>query len=108
MNPQPPETRTAGRNADDYLQAARAAREAGQTTEARALLETAAQHFPNSAALRHDLARIAEATRDWTGAEHHWRAFLTLADMWWAFTSLANALREQGRFQDADEQPLSQ
>jgi tetratricopeptide (TPR) repeat protein len=102
MNPQPPETRTTGRNADDYLQAARAAREAGQIAEARAQLETAAQHFPNSAAIRHDLARIVEAARDWTGAEHHWRVFLTLADRWWAFTSLANALREQGRLQDAD------
>jgi Tfp pilus assembly protein PilF len=76
MNPQPTETRTTGRNADDYLQAARAAREAGQITEARAMLETAAQHFPDSMAVRHDLARIAEATRDWTGAEHQWRAFL--------------------------------
>jgi tetratricopeptide (TPR) repeat protein len=106
MNPQPSdrpqseaEPADASGNVDDWL---RTAREAGRTTGARALLEQAAQRFPHSAAVIHDLARIAEAMRDWPAAEQYWRTFLTLADMWWAFAGLANVLREQGRHQDAD------
>ena len=92
-----------GRDAGDWLRTARAAREAGRLAEACVLLEKAAQRFPDSAAVMHDLARIAEATLDWREAERHWRGFLALAThLWWAHTGLANALREQGRLRDAD------
>ena len=100
--PPPPETNpepiiTPSRHPDDWLRAAREARETGRSVEARRLLDQAATHFPNSPAVLHDLARICEATHDWPAAERHWRAFLALAShMWWAHTSLANALREQG------------
>jgi tetratricopeptide (TPR) repeat protein len=88
---------------DDWLQAAREARDAGHIIEARSLLERAAQRFPGSAGVTHDLARVAEAMRDWPAAEQHWRTFLTRAThLWWAYTSLANVLREQGRLQEAN------
>jgi tetratricopeptide (TPR) repeat protein len=92
-----------GPNPDDWLRTAREAREAGRVPEARRLLDTAARRFPDSPDVRHDAARIAETMRDWPAAEPHWRAFLGLAThLWWAYTSLANVLREQGRRQEAD------
>ena len=93
----------ASRTVEDWLRIAREAREAGRVAEAGAVLDKAARRFPDSAAVMHDLARVSEAMRDWHSAERHWHGFLALApDLWWAYTSLANALREQGRAQEAD------
>jgi tetratricopeptide (TPR) repeat protein len=88
---------------DDWLARATAARERGNTDEARALLESAAQLFPQAVVPKHELARMAEAGRDWPEAERWWREFAAIApDIWWGPTQIANTLRLQERFADAD------
>jgi tetratricopeptide (TPR) repeat protein len=54
---------------NDRLLAAREARETGHTAAALAMLLSAAQHFPEAPAVRHDLARLAEDEGDWPEAE---------------------------------------
>ena len=81
----------------------RALRELRRYQEARALLEASAIRFPSMSAPLHDLARLAETMRDWTGAERWWREFLTLEpSAWWGYTGLASALHEQDRAPEAD------
>ena len=95
-------------DANHWLAVAREHREAGRAHEGKAVLEAAAQHFPNEAAVHRDLAQMAEASRDWPVAERSWRAFVAIhPGLWWGHTGLANALREQGREADA-EAALSQ
>ncbi len=86
-----------------WQQAAQQAREAGQADQSRALLTAAAQRFPDSAILRHDLARLAEADRNWAEAERCWRDFAALSPtVWWGATQIAHMLRHQGRIDSAD------
>jgi tetratricopeptide (TPR) repeat protein len=88
---------------DGLLGLATAAREQGRIEEAEQNLRQGVERYPHMADFAHDLARLAEGRRDWAAAERHWRAFLALAPhLWWAHTSLANALREQGRPADAE------
>jgi len=86
-----------------WQQAALQARESGQTEQAWALLAAAAQRFPDAAAVRHDLGRLAEADRNWTEAERCWRDFAALSPtVWWGATQIAHMLRHQGRIDAAD------
>jgi tetratricopeptide (TPR) repeat protein len=49
----------------------------------------------------HDLGRLAEARRDWTGAEQVWRSLIALdGGPSWAHIGLADALHNQRRFAD--------
>jgi tetratricopeptide (TPR) repeat protein len=86
-----------------WLQRAREKREAGQTTEARDVLETAALRFPEAAAVHQELARMAEAGRDWAAAEQSWHRVAALnANDSWVIGQLAHLMRLQGRLADAD------
>jgi tetratricopeptide (TPR) repeat protein len=59
--------------------------------------------FPLDIRVRHDLARLEEAERNWPGAERAWRAFGALNPVvWWGHTQLAQALLGQGRVAEAD------
>jgi tetratricopeptide (TPR) repeat protein len=85
------------------LRQAREEREAGRVNEARAILESAALRFPEAAPVRHDLARLAEAGRDWVAAERWWRSFAALRPAeGWVIPPLAHAIRLQGRFAEAE------
>ena len=78
-------------------------RQAGRAEEGEQLLLVAAARFPDLASPRHDLARLAENRRDWLEAERRWREFLAIdPGPWWAHAGLSNALREQGRREEAD------
>lgn len=88
---------------NDWLRNAREARSAGRTAEAQSILETAARHFPEAPSVRHDLARLAEAGRDWAEAERRWREFSALSvTESWVNTHLAHLIRLQGRLADAE------
>ncbi len=92
-----------------YSGSATALREMERFQEAEEILTQAVARFPDLQLPRHDLARIAERRRDWGTAERWWREFLSLGSgPWWAHTSLATALREQGRVDDADSVLLIQ
>jgi tetratricopeptide (TPR) repeat protein len=85
-----------------WLRIAHQARLAGRMSEALTLLQAASQRFPNEATVLHDLARLAEAGRDWVRAEGFWRMFAVLRPTaWWGVTQVAHALRQQGRVEDA-------
>ena len=89
---------------EGYSGQARALREQGQPDQARDVLEYAVERFPTSPGPLHDLARLAEHTRDWPDAERWWRAFLAIDPApWWAHAGLANALREQQRIDQAED-----
>jgi tetratricopeptide (TPR) repeat protein len=86
-----------------YMGEAAALRELGRDAELHAFLLETQQRFPTEAAPLHDLARLAERRREWAEAERCWRGVLALDDRaWWAHTSLADALREQDRADEAD------
>jgi tetratricopeptide (TPR) repeat protein len=86
-----------------WWQEAIALREAGQASEAQALLLAGARRFPHDSSFPHDLARLAEGRSDWPEAERWWRAFLGLhPNLWWAHTGLAQALTQQDRLDDAE------
>jgi tetratricopeptide (TPR) repeat protein len=86
-----------------YAGAAEALRALDRIEESRAVLRDAAAHLPNEAAPFHDLGRLAELSNDWLEAERCWRAFLARDDRpFWAHMSLAAALREQGRLDEAE------
>jgi tetratricopeptide (TPR) repeat protein len=88
---------------NDWLRRAREARSVGRTAEAQSILETAARHFPEAPLVRHDLARLAEAGRDWAGAEQRWREYAALSvTELWVNSHLAHLLRLQGRLADAE------
>ncbi|HEY4041920.1 MAG TPA: tetratricopeptide repeat protein, partial [Rhodopila sp.] len=93
----------AGGDVGRWLQAAQAARHAGQPEQARTMLTDAARRFPDNAPVRHDLARAAEAVGDWQAAEGAWHAFAVLRPaVWWGPANAALALRRQGRMQQAE------
>jgi tetratricopeptide (TPR) repeat protein len=51
----------------------------------------------------HDLGRQAEQRRDWNEAARIWRRFIAFdPNKWWSYTALANALREQRLWEEAD------
>jgi tetratricopeptide (TPR) repeat protein len=86
-----------------WLRTARNEQEAGRTKEARLLLEAAAERFPEAASVPHDLARLAEARRDWPEAERCWRIFSILSPtVWWGAAQLSQALRRQERIGEAE------
>jgi predicted Zn-dependent protease len=88
---------------NDTLRAAGELREGGRAAEARTMLEAAAERFPEAAAVRHDLAKLAEAEKDWAEAERQWRAFAALSPtVWWGVGQIAHLLRLQGRLADAE------
>lgn len=88
---------------NDWLRRAHDARNAGRTAEAHSILDAAAGRFPEASSVRHDLARLAEAGRDWAEAERWWREYLALrATESWVNTHLAHLLRLQGRAADAE------
>jgi tetratricopeptide (TPR) repeat protein len=79
-----------------------ALREQGRADEAVAVLVGAAARFPHEAAPWQELARLAAILAHWSEAEACWRRSIALDDRhWWAHTSLAVALREQGRADEA-------
>jgi|GEM_PF-1618575 len=85
-----------------YLGGARALRETGDLDEAAALLR-GSDRFAGHAAVLHDLGRVAEAREDWLEAETCWRqSIATDPNPWWAYTGLANALRRQERWEEAE------
>jgi tetratricopeptide (TPR) repeat protein len=87
-----------------WREAAQCLRELGRLDDAEALLADAVERFPSGLGCLHDLARIFEVRRDWPEAERCWRAFLVLNDgPWWAHTALAAALKEQGRWTEAEQ-----
>jgi tetratricopeptide (TPR) repeat protein len=89
---------------DGYSGRARALRQQGDLEAAKDVLTDAAERFPTHSLLLHDLARLAEAQRDWSDAEQSWRRFLLRdPNPWWAYTGLATALREQQRIAEAEE-----
>ena len=58
--------------------------------------------FPGELGPWHDLGRAAERRSDWSEAEWCWRCILEISEnVVWAHTSLAIALREQGRTEEA-------
>lgn len=82
---------------------AAALRHLGQTDEATALLQDAADRFPDEAGVPFEQAQIAEAACDWAEAERCWRRFIARnSGLWWAYTRLATALRHQGSADDAE------
>lgn len=86
-----------------WLRTAAQARQDGRPADARALLEAVAEQFPQGSGVRRDLARLLEAGRDWSAAEHCWRAYVALEpSAWWGSVDLAHALREQGRLDEAE------
>src|ERR1700722_17856507 len=88
---------------EGYGLASRALRELGRLDDAMALLIDAAEQFPQHVDRFHDLARLAEARRDWVAAELFWCDFISINPRpWWAYTSLASALHEQGRVDEAE------
>jgi hypothetical protein len=58
-----------GSELNDTLRAAAELREGGRVAEARIMLEAAAERFPKAAAVPHDLAKLAEAEKNWAKAE---------------------------------------
>jgi tetratricopeptide (TPR) repeat protein len=90
-------------NLPSMLSSAATLRRLGQLEFACAVLVDATANFPNDAAPWHDMARLAEELREWSLAEGCWHRFLALDErQWWAFTSLATTLREQGREDEAE------
>jgi tetratricopeptide (TPR) repeat protein len=85
-----------------YAGGATALKELGKLTEATALLDSVADRFANHVGWLHDCARLAETRGDWSAAERLWREFLAIDDKpWWVYTSLARAVRECGRTDEA-------
>jgi tetratricopeptide (TPR) repeat protein len=88
-----------------------ALRALGRTDEVGPLLQDAERQLANVAvnpqqhvSMYHDLARLAEAKRDWSEAERCWRQFVAIEPrFWWADCGLAAALREQGQVDAAEE-----
>jgi tetratricopeptide (TPR) repeat protein len=71
--------------------------------EALALLMEAAAKFPSNSKPLHDMADVAERSGNWAAAERLWRDYIAIDDnKAWAYLSLANAIRQQGRLADAD------
>ncbi|HTW72091.1 MAG TPA: tetratricopeptide repeat protein [Acetobacteraceae bacterium] len=86
-----------------YQGAAAALRELDRLEEAEAVLLAALERFPGQTGPLHDLAGLAERRRQWNHAEHWWRRFIELnSAMWWSYSALAAALREQGRLAEAE------
>jgi predicted Zn-dependent protease len=80
-----------------------ALRESGDTEAARALFLLGAEHYPADASFPHDLARMAEAERDFPAAERWWRILVGLTpQVWWAHIGLAEAIRAQDRAAEAE------
>jgi tetratricopeptide (TPR) repeat protein len=69
--------------------------------EARLVLERATVQHPTAVWIWHDLGRLAERQEDWAGAERCWRAVLSTERHGWAYISLGQALRVQGRLSEA-------
>lgn len=93
----------AGDDVGHWVHTAFQARQDGRVEDARALLAAAAVRFPDSAHVRHDLARLEEAERNWPAAESAWRSYSALQpEVWWGHTQIAHALREQGNMAAAD------
>jgi tetratricopeptide (TPR) repeat protein len=75
----------------------------GQQEEADALLIANAAKFPNDPDALHDVARMAERLGKWTVAENAWQRFVEINPaMSWAYIGLAGAMREQGKFAEAN------
>lgn len=87
----------------NWLRRANEAREAGHTVGCRAILEVAAQRFPQAGTVRQDLARLAEADRDWPEAERWWCEFAAVNPAaWWAVPHIVHVLHMQERTADAE------
>jgi hypothetical protein len=87
----------------NWLRRANEAREAVHTAGSRAILEVAAQRFPQAGAVRQDLARLAEADRDGPEAERWWREFAAVNPVaWWAVPHIVHVLHMQERMADAE------
>src|SRR5258707_1178856 len=85
------------------LSAAATLQQSGRPEEACAILVDASACFPNEAGPWHDMARLAEAEREWNLAEACWRRFLDLDDSHLVIhTALAATLREQRRHDEAE------
>jgi tetratricopeptide (TPR) repeat protein len=94
---------SAGTDFDHWRAKAQHLQDSGQLEEARAILLEAADRFPDASLIQHDLARLAEAKRDWALAEKHWRAFAAISpNVWWGPAHIANALLEQKRPYEAE------
>lgn len=87
-----------------YTGGAHALREQGEFTEAESLLEQAMARLPNDPAPVVDHAWVSNIARDWSEAANRWeRIRQRFPEMMVGYTAGAMALRELGRFDDAEE-----
>ena len=88
---------------DGYTGEAYSLRQRGLFDPARALLEAALARLPHAAMPRHELARLAEETRDWAAAEAHWAEYRrSFPPIWISFAGGAQALRHLSRTAEAE------
>ena len=86
-----------------YTGAAVTLRDNGQYETAGALLRTALERFPDDAAPVFEVAWLATARRDWPEAMARWEIARTrFPDQWMGYSGSAQALRELGRFEEAE------
>lgn len=86
-----------------YTAGATALRELGRREEAAAMLQDAAQRFPDDLHVTIEQAWLAQARLDWPEAARHWDTVRgQMPDEEAAYTAGARALREQGRADEAD------
>jgi tetratricopeptide (TPR) repeat protein len=86
-----------------YRGGANALHQLGRLGEMTSLLHEASARFPANDGVQIDLARSAEASKDWPQAEKSWRRFVELnSAQWWGHTSLASVLHTQGKLEEAD------
>ena len=75
----------------------------GDAAGAEAMAGEGLVRFPDDVGLRTRLSMRAEWRGDWVEAEAHQRAIVALpAPPHWSFTSLANAIAQQGRAEEAE------
>lgn len=86
-----------------HAAAANHLRQLGRLDEAEARLAEAQEHLPNEPALFIDYARIADQKRDWDAAQRRWSAVvLRFPRSQAGYMGAAHALRELGRYDEAD------